>query len=137
VIVVRRRSRGSSWRTVPIVQARPVRRGRIEDRAPAPARLFSSVDRQITLSFVHDHPTPAIASRVKTTRMGGFLTRHHYTGRVPAQVLAERMRANLPPARPAPSPARASPPRHVPGELVFDRVHAAGARGVRGVETRR
>jgi hypothetical protein len=105
----------------------------LEAYHPAPARLFSSVDRQITLSFVHDHPTPAIASRVKTTRMGGFLTRHHYTGRVPAQVLAERMRANLPPARPAPSPARASPPRHVPGEVVCDRVHAAGARGVRGV----
>jgi transposase len=57
--------------------------------------LFSSVDRQITLSFVLDYPTPAIASRVKTTRMQGFLARHHYTGRVPAQVLAERMRDNL------------------------------------------
>ncbi len=27
--------------------------------------------------------------------MAGFLARHHYTGRVPAQVPAERMRANL------------------------------------------
>jgi transposase len=27
--------------------------------------------------------------------MQAFLTRHHYTGRVPAQVLAERMRANV------------------------------------------
>jgi transposase len=27
--------------------------------------------------------------------MQGFLTRHHYTGRFPAQLLAERMRANL------------------------------------------
>ena len=53
------------------------------------------MDRQITLSFVLDYPTPATASRVKTTRMQGFLARHHYTGRVPAQVLAERMRANL------------------------------------------
>lgn len=58
-------------------------------------RLFSSVDHQITLKFVLDYPTPQIASRVKTTRMAGFLTRHHYTGRVPAQVLAERMRSNL------------------------------------------
>ena len=33
-----------------------------------PARLFSSVDRQITLSFVTDYPTPAIASLIKTTR---------------------------------------------------------------------
>jgi transposase len=42
-----------------------------------------------------DYPTPATASRVEATRMHGFLARHHYTGRVPAQVLAERMRANL------------------------------------------
>jgi transposase len=67
----------------------------LESYHPAPVRLFSSVDRQITLSFVLDYPTPATASRVKTTRMQGFLSRHHYTGRVPAQVLAERMRANL------------------------------------------
>jgi transposase len=53
------------------------------------------VDRQITLAFIRDYPTPAIASRVKTTRMAGFLARHHYTGRVPAQVLAGRMRAHL------------------------------------------
>ena len=67
----------------------------LEAYHPAPVRLFSSVDRQITLSFVLDYPTPAVASRVKTHRMSGFLTRHHYTGRVPAQVLAERMRAHL------------------------------------------
>ena len=67
----------------------------LEAYHPAPVRLFSSVDRQITLSFVLDYPTPAIASRVKTARMNGFLARHHYTGRVPAQVLAERMRAHL------------------------------------------
>lgn len=67
----------------------------LEAYHPAPVRLFSSLDRQITLSFVLDYPTPAVAGRIKTTRMAGFLTRHHYTGRVPAQVLAERMRANL------------------------------------------
>lgn len=67
----------------------------LEAYHPAPVRLFSSVDAQITLSFVLDYPTPAVAGRVKTTRMAGFLARHHYTGRVPAQVLAERMRANL------------------------------------------
>lgn len=67
----------------------------LEAYHPAPVRLFSSVDRQITLNFVTDYPTPAVASRIKTTRMNGFLTRHHYTGRVPAQVLAERMRTNL------------------------------------------
>jgi transposase len=67
----------------------------LEAYHPAPVRLFSSVDRQITLSFVLDYPTPAVAGRIKTTRMAGFLARHHYTGRVPAQVLAERMRTNL------------------------------------------
>lgn len=67
----------------------------LEAYHPAPVRLFSSVDRQITLSFVLDYPTPAVAGRVKTARMAGFLSRHHYTGRVPAQVLAERMRSNL------------------------------------------
>jgi transposase len=67
----------------------------LEAYHPAPVRLFSSVDRQITLSFVLDYPTPAVAGRIKTTRMAGFLARHHYPGRVPAQVLAERMRANL------------------------------------------
>ena len=67
----------------------------LEAYHPAPVRLFSAVDRQITLHFVTDYPTPAVASRIKTTRMAGFLARHHYTGRVPAQVLAERMRANL------------------------------------------
>jgi transposase len=67
----------------------------LEAYHPAPVRLFSSVDRQITLHFVLDYPTPQTASRIKTTRMAGFLDRHHYTGRVPAQVLAERMRAHL------------------------------------------
>jgi hypothetical protein len=65
----------------------------LEAYHPAPVRLFSSVDRQITLHFVLDYPTPQTASRVKTTRMAGCLGRHHYTGRVSAQVLAERMRA--------------------------------------------
>jgi transposase len=67
----------------------------LEAYHPAPARLFSSVDRQISLQFVLDYPTPAVAGRIKTTRMAGFLTRHHYTGRVPAQVLADRLAANL------------------------------------------
>lgn len=62
---------------------------------PAPVRLFSSMDRQIALAFVQDYPTPAIASRVRTARMQGFLTRHGYSGRTPAQTLAQRMRENL------------------------------------------
>jgi hypothetical protein len=67
----------------------------LEAYHPAPARLFSSVDRQIALHFVLDYPTPAAASRIKTTRMNGFLARHHYTGRTSGQVLAERLPENL------------------------------------------
>lgn len=67
----------------------------LEAYHPAPVRLFSSVDRQITLSFITDYPTPAAASRLRTARIAGFCKRNSYTGRVPAQVLAERLRANL------------------------------------------
>jgi hypothetical protein len=67
----------------------------METYHPAPVRLFSSMDRQIALAFVLNYPTPANASRVKTTRMAGFCKRNSYTGRVPAQVLAQRLRANL------------------------------------------
>src|SRR5688572_22010734 len=35
-------------------------------------------------------PSPANATRVKTTRMAGFLTHHHCTGRVPAQTLTDK-----------------------------------------------
>lgn len=62
---------------------------------PAPGSVFSSMDRQIALKFVRNYPTPAIASRVRTARMQGFLTRHGYSGRAPAQTLANRMRSNL------------------------------------------
>lgn len=62
---------------------------------PAPTKLFSSIDRQITLSFIMEYPTPQSASRLRTTRVGGFCRRHSYTGRVGADVLAERLRANL------------------------------------------
>jgi transposase len=67
----------------------------LEAYHPAPARLFSSVDRKITLAFIGDYPTPATASRLRTARVAGFCKRNHYTGRVPAQLLAERLHANL------------------------------------------
>lgn len=70
-------------------------RGILEAYHPAPVRLFSSMDRKIALAFVLDYPTPANASRIKTTRMAGFCKRNSYTGRVPAQVLAQRLRDNL------------------------------------------
>lgn len=51
----------------------------LESYHPSPARLFSSLDRQIALAFIADYPTPAVASRVRTTRMSGFLRRNGYT----------------------------------------------------------
>lgn len=39
-------------------------RATLEAYHPAAARLFSSVDRAITLSFVRDYPTPAAAARI-------------------------------------------------------------------------
>ncbi len=62
---------------------------------PGVARLFSSVDRGITLAFLRDYPTPATAARVGNARMQGFLDRHGYSGRVPADLLVERLRAHL------------------------------------------
>lgn len=62
---------------------------------PAPTKLFSSIDRQITLAFIDEYPTPASASRLRATRVGGFCKRHNYTGRVRPEVLAERLRSNL------------------------------------------
>lgn len=62
---------------------------------PAVVALFSSVDRDATLAFLRDYPTPGAASRVGEARMAGFCKRIGYTGRVPATVLVERLRTNL------------------------------------------
>lgn len=62
---------------------------------PAVTALFSSVDRDAAIAFLRDYPTPAAAGRVGEARMAGFCRRVGYSGRVPAAVLAERLRANL------------------------------------------
>jgi transposase len=67
----------------------------LESYHPAAARLFSSVDRQIAIAFVRDYPTPGQAARVGVARMRRFLARHSYRGRVPAEELVSRLRANL------------------------------------------
>jgi transposase len=67
----------------------------LEAYHPAPARLFSSIDRQITLAFIADYPTPQAAGVVGPQRMARFLARNRYTGRVKPQVLVQRLRANL------------------------------------------
>jgi transposase len=62
---------------------------------PAPLHLFSRLDRDITLSFVADYPTPAQAGRVGVARMDAFCHRHGYSGRTPADVLVDRLRPHL------------------------------------------
>jgi transposase len=62
--------------------------------------LFSSIDRAITLSFIRDYPTPAAANKLGEVRMQRFLDRHGYTGRVPAEVLVDRLRTRLMTASP-------------------------------------
>jgi transposase len=70
-------------------------RATLEAYHPAPLHLFSTLDRDISLAFITDYPTPEAASRVGQARMGRFLTRHGYSGRTPAEVLVERLRPHL------------------------------------------
>ena len=48
---------------------------------PAVLDLFSSLDRDISLAFLRDYPTPAHARKVGAARMGAFCARHGYSGR--------------------------------------------------------
>ncbi|MBW3537337.1 MAG: IS110 family transposase [Actinobacteria bacterium] len=78
-------------------------RATLEAYHPAAVRLFSSIDRAITLAFVRDYPTPEAAARIGPRRMQAFLARHGYTGRVPAEALVERLRTHLLAATPGTS----------------------------------
>ena len=62
---------------------------------PAVLHLFSSLDRDITLAFLRDYPTPAHAARVGASRMAGFCHRHGYSGRTDPEVLVRRIRDHL------------------------------------------
>jgi transposase len=62
---------------------------------PAPLHLFSTLDRDISLHFIADYPTPAQASRIGTARMDAFCRRHGYSGRTAARVLVDRLRPHL------------------------------------------
>jgi transposase len=70
-------------------------RSTLEAFHPAAARLFSSVDRDIILAFIRTYSTPEQAERLGEVRMDRFLRRHSYRGRVPAEILVRRLRANL------------------------------------------
>lgn len=62
---------------------------------PAVLHLFSSLDRDITLAFLRDYPSPEQAGRVGAARMAAFCARHGYSGRTRPELLVERLRANL------------------------------------------
>ena len=67
----------------------------LEAYHPGPLHLFSSLDRDITLNFVTDYPTPLHAAQVGAARMEQFCRRHGYTGRTDPAVLIERLRPHL------------------------------------------
>lgn len=62
---------------------------------PAPAHLFSSIDRDISLAFITAYPTPQAAARIGEQRMAAFCRRQSYRGRVDPAVLAQRLKDNL------------------------------------------
>ncbi len=66
----------------------------LETYYPAATKLFSGLDRSITLAFLRRYPTPAEAERLTTNRLARFLARQGYSGRTPAEVLVERIRAH-------------------------------------------
>jgi hypothetical protein len=59
---------------------------------PAPTQLFSSIDRDITLAFIADYPTPQAAARIGEQRMAAFCRRQSYRGRVDPAILAQRLK---------------------------------------------
>jgi transposase len=62
---------------------------------PAVLELFSSLDRDISLAFLRDYPTPGQARRIGTARMAAFCSRHGYSGRTSPEILTARLRAHL------------------------------------------
>jgi transposase len=62
---------------------------------PGVLHLFSSLDRDITLAFLRDYPTPEHAGRVGPARMAAFCARHGYSGRTSPELLVDRLRTNL------------------------------------------
>jgi hypothetical protein len=77
---------------------------------PAVLHLFSSLDRDISLAFLRDYPTPEQAGRLGPARMTAFCARHGYSGRTSPEVLVERLRPTCWPAAPEPPRARPTPP---------------------------
>jgi transposase len=67
-------------------------RATVQTYHPAVLHLFSTLDRDISLAFLRNYPTPAHASRLGPARMKQFTGRHGYSR---PEVLVARLRANL------------------------------------------
>jgi transposase len=79
----------------------------VEVYHPAVLHLFSSLDRDITLAFLRDYPTPDQAGRVGVARMDSFCRRHGYSGRTRPEVLVQRVRDHLLTASPGTTAGKA------------------------------
>jgi len=66
----------------------------LETYYPAATKLFSGLDRSITLAFLRRYPTPEEAERLTVHRLDRFLARHGYSGRTAPEVLVERLRTH-------------------------------------------
>lgn len=66
----------------------------LETYYPAATKLFSGLDRSITLAFLRRYPTPAVAERLTSRRLARFLAREGYSGRTAPEVLVERIVAH-------------------------------------------
>jgi transposase len=60
---------------------------------PGAARVFAAVDSAIALAFLERYPAPADARGLGERRLEGFLARHRYPGRRPAEELLARLRS--------------------------------------------
>lgn len=70
-------------------------RATLEAYHPAAIHLFSSLDRDISLAFIRQYPTPRQAARVGQRRMVRFLAANSYRGRKPADQLLGQLRTHL------------------------------------------
>lgn len=59
---------------------------------PGGARIFASVDSQISLTFLERYPSPHDAKGLGEKRLESFLQRHAYSGGRPAGILLKRLR---------------------------------------------
>ncbi|OFW65807.1 MAG: IS110 family transposase [Actinobacteria bacterium RBG_16_68_21] len=60
---------------------------------PGAKGIFAELTSGIALAFLERYPTPAAAQRLGEKRLGGFLAKHHYSGRRSAAELLGRLRA--------------------------------------------